>query len=134
MAKPDLSGTWRFNHAKSTLQIPAPDETIFIIDHRDPVLRLTRTHVSGESRDTFSIDLTTDGAEVTAERGDLQLVSYGSWDGEVLVFDTRLRRGGVEGTNIVRYTLAPDGRSITADERFRSEAMNYDNVWVLEKA
>jgi hypothetical protein len=29
MAKPDFTGIWRFNRGRSSLQIPAPDWTIF---------------------------------------------------------------------------------------------------------
>lgn len=61
MPKPNFTGTWKFNPANSVLQIPAPDATVFVIDHREPVLRISRTHIVGEKQDTFSLDLTTDG-------------------------------------------------------------------------
>jgi hypothetical protein len=133
MAQTDFSGTWRFNSSKSTLQIAAPDATIFVIDHREPFLRLTRTHVVGQTSDTFELELTTDGKEVTVRRGDLLLRSRAYWEGETLVFDTKLLRAGEEGTNLVRYTLTPDGNSFVAEERFRSDTLNYDNTWVLDK-
>jgi hypothetical protein len=116
LAKPDFSGTWRFDPGKSALQIPAPDATVFVIEHREPALRITRTHVSGGKSDTFTLDLTTDGKEVALMRGGLRLRARAYWDGEVLVFDSKVARGGVEGTNVVRY------------------ALDYDNRWVMEKA
>ena len=64
MKGPDFSGTWAFNAATSRLQIPAPDSSEFAIEHRDPHFRLTRTLVMQGQRDTFSINLTTDGAGV----------------------------------------------------------------------
>lgn len=132
--KPDFSGTWRFNPEKSALQIPAPDATIFVIDHREPMLRITRTHTVGGKSDTFTLDLTTDGKETALDRGDLQLRARVYWDGDVLVFDSQVTRGGQEGTNVVRYTLAPDLGSFVAEERFRSKELNYDNKWVMERA
>ncbi len=45
----------------------APDSTLFVIDHREPVLRISRTHVVGARGDTFAIVLTTDGREVAVE-------------------------------------------------------------------
>ena len=134
MPKPDFTGTWTFNRDKSRLQIPAPDATVFVVDHREQELRISRTHVARDRRDTFSIDLTTDGREVSVDRADVRLWCRASWDGDTLVFDTRLVRAGEEATNAVRYTLASDGRTFSAEERFRSGSMNYDNIWVLDKA
>ena len=133
MPKPDFSGTWRFNPSRSTLQIAAPDSTLFVIDHREPLLRLARTHIVGESRDTFELELTTDGKEVSVRRGDLQLQCRARWDGETLVFETTLSREGMTGTNIVRYTLDAGRSFFVAEEKFRSATVNYDNTWVLER-
>jgi hypothetical protein len=131
--KPDFSGTWQFNPARSVLQIPPPDSTVFVIDHREPLFRITRTHVVGDKSDTFTLDLTTDGKEVALDREGLHLRARAYWDGATLVFDSKLTRGGVEGTNIVRYALAKDALSFTAEERFRSAARSYDNLWVLDR-
>jgi hypothetical protein len=58
MTKPDFTGTWKLNHGKSSLQIPAPESTIFVIEHSEPHFHLERTHVFGGNSDTLSIDLT----------------------------------------------------------------------------
>jgi len=133
MPKPNFSGTWRFNPGKSVLQIMPPDSTLFVIDHREPLLRISRTHVVGGESDTFTLDLTTDGREVTLERGDLRLRARAHWDDATLVFDTKVIRSGEEGANLVRYGLAPNLESLIAEERFRSKTLNYDNTWVLDK-
>jgi hypothetical protein len=133
MSRPDFSGTWRFNPARSVLQIPAPDSTLFVIDHREPLFRLSRTHVIGGKSDSFALDLTTDGQEVTLERGDLLLRARAYWDGDTLVFDSRLVRGGESATNVVRYRLGEAGDSFVAEESFRGEHLSYDNTWVLER-
>jgi hypothetical protein len=133
MSKPDFSGTWKFNPSKSVLQIPAPDSTIFIVEHREPVFRIQRTHVFGQKSDTFALDLTTDGKEATIDRGDMQIRARVYWEGDTLVFDTRLVKQGEEATNLVRYKLAETLDSFTAEERFRSKSLNYDNIWVMDK-
>jgi len=119
---------------KSTLQIPAPDDTLFVVDHREPSLRISRTHTIGEKQDTFSLELTTDGHGVSVTRDDVHLHANAHWDHDTLVFDTRLVRGGEEATNVVRYRLAADRLSFVAEERFRSASLNYDNIWIMEKA
>ena len=133
MPKPNFTGTWSFNRARSLLQIQAPDATIFVINHREPMLRISRTHIVGETKDRFSLDLTTDGQTVSVERGDVQLRARAYWDGDTLVFDTTLVREGVEATNVVRYTLSESQETFVAAERFRSESLNYDNTWWLDR-
>ena len=133
MTKPDLSGAYRFNPERSALMIQAPEETLLVLEHREPWLRITRTHVAGGRQDTFSIELTTDGREALASHGELQLAARAYWDGDTLVFDTRIRRAGEEATNVVRYALAPDGASFLADESLRSASLSYDNRWVFDR-
>jgi hypothetical protein len=129
--KPDFSGTWRFDPARSDLEIRAPEASVFVIEHEDPFLRISRTHFADGKSDTFTLELTTDGREVAAERGDLKIRARAHWDGDTLVFDSRLARGGEEAANLVRYDLAADRRSLVAEERFRSASLSYDNTWVL---
>jgi len=107
MAKPDFTGTWLFNAAMSRLQIPAPESSEFIIEHRDPHFRLTRTLVIRGQRDTFSIDLTTDGApfRLTHPRG-YEIRGRAYWADEVLAFDSTIQQGYQEAINEVRYRLS----------------------------
>lgn len=115
------------------LQIAAPDSTLFVVEHREPSLRLSRTHISGESSDTFSLELTTDGQPVTADRDGVNLTARAYWEADTLVFDTKLKRGEDEGSNLVRYRLSETGESFEANESFRSPSLNYDNLWVLDR-
>lgn len=134
MPGPDFSGTWNFNPARSALQIKAPDATRFVIEHSEPLLRLSRTHTAGGKSDTFTLDLTTDGREVAFDHAGMRVLARAYWEGNTLVFDSRLLRGKEEASNVVRYSLSEDGKTFTAEERLRSREMNYDNVWVLERA
>ncbi len=134
MIEPNFSGTWGFNAAKSVLQIPAPESSEFVIEHREPHFRLTRTLVMRGERDTFSIDLVTDGSpfRLAHPRG-FEIRGRAYWDGDVLAFDSTIGREDQEATNQVRYRLSADGRTLTAEERFRSRDLSYDNLWVLDR-
>jgi hypothetical protein len=33
----------------------------------------------------------------------------------------------------VKYSLSPDGRTLTAEERFDGPALKYENTWVFQK-
>ena len=133
MGKPDFTGVWTFNKSKSELQIPAPDSTIFTIEHHEPKFHLERTHVFEGKSDSFSIDLTTDGKVVEMERAELALRASLHWEGDTLVFDSTITRGGKQGKNLVRYQLAPDTQTFIANERFTSAEYNYENKWCFDK-
>jgi hypothetical protein len=133
VAKPDFSGTWQFNRRKSSLQIPPPDSTIFTIEHHEPRFHLARTHVFAGKSDTFSIDLTTDGETVVRDHGNMKIYVRLYWEGETLVFDSKLEREGEKATNVVRYKLADDEQTFIAEERFHSEQRSYENTWVFDR-
>jgi len=132
MKRPNFTGTWKFNPSKSVLQIHAPDSTVLAIDHREPIFRLSRTHTVGKTSDTFALDLTTDGTEVTVERDNMMLRARARWAGDTLVFHTTLIQGGVDASNIVKYKLTGID-SLVADECFRSKTLSYDNIWMLDR-
>jgi hypothetical protein len=115
---PDFTGTWTFDASRSVMQIPAPDSSVFTIEHLEPRFLLSRIHYYGEQSDTFSIDLTTDGVETQRSYPYFLLNGSAYWDGEILVFDSELVIDGESGTNVVRYSLEDDGRTFIADEHF----------------
>ncbi len=133
MTKPDFSGRWTFNRTKSVLQIPPPDASIFEVTHREPNFRLSRTHVYGGKSDTFSLDLITEGREIGLAQGDRDIVCHACWENDGLLFDSQISKGAERARNTVRYKLSEDRQTIVAEEQFRSDALNYDNLWVLDR-
>jgi hypothetical protein len=133
MTQPSFTGTWKFNPAKSALQIPAPDSSMFVIEHSEPRFRLERTHVFGGKSDTFNINLTTDGKAVAVFHAGFEIDGSLRWEGDTLVFDSRLKREGEQATNVVRYSLSADGQTFTAEEQLRSRDHSHDNKWVFDK-
>ena len=133
MAKPDFTGSWKFNPDKSSLQIPAPESTTFVIDHREPRFHLERTHVFGGNSDTFCIDLITNGEAVVRAHAGFEINASLYWKAETLVFDSKLEREGEQATNIVRYSLSDDGQSFIAIEQFCGKEYSYENTWVFDR-
>ena len=68
---------------------------------------------------------------VTASQPGL-LDAWLDWDGDDLMFVTRIVRGTDEATNSVRYRLEEDGAVLVGEESFRSAAHAYDNRWVIQ--
>jgi hypothetical protein len=131
--KPDFSGTWRASFTRSKLQMPAPESTVFVIDHREPEFRLTRTHSFAGKSDTWSVILRTDGSETVREEPGRTLRLRLRWQGDALRFSVRLALPGGLGSDDVRYTLSADGRTLTAREKYRDPGHAWDNLWVLER-
>jgi hypothetical protein len=132
--KPDLSGTWIFNPAKSRFEMTAPTKSIFVIDHQDSRFEFTRTHTwSGES-DTLTLQFTTDGKELHQKIGDMETWSRLTWMGEELVLNMKLAYLGEQGTNVVHYRLADGGNTFIAAEWYHMPSRQHHNLWVFDKA
>lgn len=98
--RPDFSGTWELNLAKSKLQIPPPTSSTFYITHKDPVFSLKRTHVYGEKSNTWSIELITDGPEIV-QKGEVDIYARIFWQRDALVFQSHWTDEGITTTNVV---------------------------------
>jgi hypothetical protein len=133
MEKPNLSGTWMLDRLRGRLEIPMPDSTVFVIEHREPEFHLDRTHVVGDAQDKFSIDLTTDGQAVHASHRGIDIEARAYWDGSVLVFDSTMATGSEKGSNVVRYELADRGNTFIAIEKVDFTGHQHINRWVFER-
>jgi nuclear transport factor 2 (NTF2) superfamily protein len=131
--KPDFSGTWIFNPAKSRLETSVPTKSIFWIEHQDPRFKLTRTHVWDERWDTLSSEATTDGEERYKSTGGFETWTHMYWQGEELVLDMRLAYLGEQGTNVVHYRLADEGRTFIAAEWYHMPREQHQNLWVFDR-
>ena len=132
-SRPNFSGTWRANFAKSKLQIKRPDSTVFTIEHCEPRFKLSRTHTFEGKSDTWGIELTTDGKEVVLHEAQRTIRARLTWQGDALVFDVKLELPGGPGSDVVRYCLSRDGKTFSATERYRDAQFSYENVWIFDR-
>ena len=100
MPRTSFTGHWVFNLQRSELQIPPPEFSLFVIEHDEPVFRLTRTHVYAGTPNTISFELTTDGKEYEQDFGELHACSRLSWHDDRLVLEMKVRTKDDEGTNL----------------------------------
>jgi hypothetical protein len=130
--KPNLTGAWRLNLKTSKLSDgkPIPYYTEFIeeIDHKDPKLKIVEKIKTsgGQSDRTVVWDLTTGGKETEADVTGSSAKASATWEGNRLV--TRIIG---EGWAVVRkYTMAPDGKSITAEWTLTTDSVSTaTEVW-----
>jgi|GEM_PF-3045442 hypothetical protein len=130
--KPNLTGTWTLNLKTSKLSDgkPIPYYTEFIeeIDHKEPKLKIVEKIKTsgGQSDRTVVWDLTTGGKETEADVTGSSAKASATWEGNRLV--TRISG---EGWTVVRkYTMAPDGKSITAEWTLATDSVSTaTEVW-----
>lgn len=134
-SKPNFSGTWVFNAQKSTLQDPPPSSMTFQIEQHDPHFRLSRTQVYGGKSDTWTLDTVTDGQKEVVQHSALytsHIRMY--WDGDTLVLDEKISASdGSKASNMVKYSLAGDGKTLLAVENEETPVGKATNKWVYDK-
>ena len=131
--QPYFSGTWICIPEKSRLEMTAPSESVFVIEHEDPKFKVTRTHTWGEKSDTLSFEFTTDGEEHHWKEGEWESWTRMTWMGEELVLDMKIAYRGEEGTNVVHYRLADEGETFIAAEWYHMPREQHHNLWVFDR-
>jgi len=102
------------------------------IEHREPVFKYAVTLVADTTPFGSAFELTTDGREVSASQGGRESVSSLRWDGDVLVFASRIHSAASDLTISFRYELLDGGRRLRATEQLRG-TREQDNVWVFDR-
>ena len=132
--KPNFSGDWKLNIAKSNFgQMPAPASLTEKIAHSDPSLKV-QTEMTGDFSFNSDFSYTTDGKECQNASGDqFKMTSTVKWDGDILVFDNKMDFQGTAMTGTDKWSLSPDGKTITVQRHFSGPMGDDNSVIVLEK-
>lgn len=132
--KPNFSGDWKLNTSKSNFgQMPPPASLTEKITHADPSLKV-QTEMTGDFAFNSDFSYTTDGKECQNAIGDqFKMTSTVKWDGDILVFDSKMDFQGNAMAGTDKWTLSPDGKTITVQRHFSGPMGDGDSVIVLEK-
>ncbi len=105
-SKPNLSGTWKLNRAKSKLRPGHPVDS-WSIKHSEPRISMVYMSAGGTVTDSY----VTDGKEHVAHSEYYeQLRARAHWEGNALVIENYLESGNFQMTVwISRYELSQDG-------------------------
>lgn len=126
--KPNFSGEWKLDLAKSDLGGAPIDNLVVRVEHRDPVLTYTvKGSASGEQfEETESI--TTDGKP---GRDSLGATLVAHWDGDWLVLEATDADG--KPLYVSRVTLAADGKTMTRLFEFKTPENHQKRHEIYEK-
>lgn len=136
--KPNFSGTWKLDAAKSEFgQFPAPDKYESVIDHQDPALNIKTTQAGQMGEFTTESKYTTDGKEFTNEDRRGKATGTAKWDGATLLVAVtrKVSRDGQEFEFKVdeKWTLSEDGKTLTVSAHVTSPMGEMDMKRVLAK-
>jgi hypothetical protein len=120
-AKPNLSGTFKINAAKSNYgDFPAPEKYELKINHNDPNLQYTTTRSGFQGGEdlTYELKYTTDGKESTNTIRNMEAKGTAKWDGDVLVIESTRNTPNGEFKIAERWSVADDGKALVIETRF----------------
>lgn len=111
--KPNFSGVWTMNAAKSNFgQLPPPATFVRKIQHVDPSLTIIEEQSAGGRDSTTTRKITTDGKSTTLELNGAAAICSSIWDGPDIIATTTLDSVGLKFTD--RMSLSPDGKTLTS--------------------
>lgn len=131
--KPDYSGTWKLNKAKSDLGPMGdrmPDDITYTIEHKDPELKTTSPGMRGGMQ---TMKYSTDGKETVNPQGPSEAKSITKWDGDKLVVTTTRDMQGQTMTVTDTWNLAEDKKSLTMNRKMATPMGDFEMKMLLEK-
>ena len=133
-SKPNFSGAWKLNVEKSDYgPMPAPTSLTDKIVHEDPSLKISRSQTGQQGDATYDLSFTTDGKQNSNTVRGNSMKSTVAWEGEALIFDSKVEAQGNEITLKDKWTLSPDGKTITINRHAASPQGELDMKLVMEK-
>ena len=134
LAAPNFSGTWKLNASKSDFgPAPAPTSMTRTISHEEPKLKVATKQSTDNGDFETEFNYTTDGKECSNEIRGNPIKSVLKWDGDTLVINSKSKFNDNEMTIEDKWTLSPDGKSMTLVRHFASSMGEMDQKLVLEK-
>lgn len=137
-AKPDFSGTWNLDVAKSDFAgAPAPDSIVHVIVHKDPSLKITTTQKGPQGELTNTRTLTTDGKEnmnkMRTMVGEQDVKSTTAWNGGKLANAFKL---DIQGSAIAiseSWELTDGGRVLSVTRDVSTPQGDFHQRYVFNK-
>jgi hypothetical protein len=121
--RPDFSGSWELDASQSDFgPVPGPTQSTQIIEHQEPLLRLSADSTGFMGADHVEFEFHTDGAETvqTIEGRPRKTQSY--WEDKVLVTKWEIDNPGQPLFEMVdRRSLSEDGLTMTVNRQVYSK-------------
>ena len=132
--KPNYSGTWKLNVAKSDFgPIPGPDTRTDVIEHNDPILKVSTSQDGAQGKQQYTLNMTTDGKEAINTPGGLEVKSIGGWEANNLVINVKLKFQDNDVEAKATWLLSEDGKTMTQNQHLTTAMGELDQKMIFEK-
>jgi hypothetical protein len=113
--KPDFSGDWKLNAAKSNFgPVPAPATYTRKVTHAEPSITIENTQTGtpmGDQHDTRTY--TTDGKEISYQANGADVKAALTWDGDALQLNSKASIQGMDIAIKDKISLSDAGKTMT---------------------
>ena len=131
--RPNFSGTWKLNVAKSDFgPMPGPESRTDIIEHGDPSLKVSVKEDGPQGKRDYTLIMTTDGKENVNNPG-IEIKSAATMEGSTLVMNRKLKFQEQDIAIKEVWTLSDDGKTLTTNSHVISPMGEMDQKYVYEK-
>lgn len=133
--KPNFSGVWRMVKEKSDFgKVAMPDRILRTIDHRGVTINVHTEQEAGGRTSSTDLLYYTDGRDSTNEVSGREGTYHCFWDGGTLVIRTEAKtKSGRAALTEERWTLEPDGNTLTMTSHVRTSGFEADFKMVCER-
>jgi hypothetical protein len=130
--KPNFTGVWKMNAAKSSFGgAPAPDSIDRKISHAEPLIQIEEEQLGQAGVQKTTRKYTTDGTGMSFESQGTEVTSSAVWQENALVIVSKVAAIGVQFTD--RMTLSSDGNTLTSAVRIDSAQGGIDVIVVFDR-
>ena len=131
--RPNFSGTWKLNVAKSDFgPMPGPESRTDIIEHSDPSLKVSVKEDGPQGKRDYTLIMSTDGKENVNNPG-IEIKSTSAVEGSTLVMNRKLKFQEQDIAIKEVWTLSDDGKTLTTNSHVISPMGELDQKYVYEK-
>lgn len=133
--KPDFSGKWVINNAKSEFgPMPqGPDRFERKVDHQDPQIKVTTIQAMQGNERTTEVAYVIDGNEHDVQIGETTAKVTANWMGPILEVITKRDIQGNTITSIEKWSLSSDRKTLTLNSEITTPQGEFKLKFVLDK-
>lgn len=133
--KPDFSGSWKLNNAKSDFgPMPqGPEKFERKVDHKDPEMKVNTTQSMQGNERTTDAAYTIDGKEHDVQLGTTTAKITANWKASVLEVVSKREIQGNAITSTEKWSLNADGKILTVDSAISTPQGEFVMKFVLDK-
>lgn len=131
-AKPNFSGEWKFNVAKSNFgALPPPTAMSRTITHAEPAMTIVESQEGGMGDPTVTRKYVNNGPEGSFTSQGAEVATAAKWVGNVLEVTSRVDSIGL--SIVDKMSLSPDGKTLTSEVQVSSAQGNVEITIVFDK-